>query len=69
MMRDDLLATGQVDHADDFEWELYIIDDAETLNAFAAPGGYIWIYTGILKYLSEDDYFAGVLGHELAHAA
>jgi predicted Zn-dependent protease len=67
-IRDDILASGDLDHADDFEWKLAIIDDDETLNAFAAPGGYIWVYTGILRFLDSDDQLAGVLGHEMAHA-
>jgi len=69
MVRDELLATGEVQYADEFDWEIYLIDDDETLNAFAAPGGYIWVYSGLIQYLEEDDYFVGVMGHEVAHAA
>ena len=69
MVTDELLATGEVRYADEFAWEVYLIDDDETLNAFAAPGGYIWVYSGLIQYLEEDDYFVGVMGHELAHAA
>jgi predicted Zn-dependent protease len=65
---DDILASGEVRYADEFAWEVYIIDDSETLNAFAAPGGYIFIYTGILKFLDQKDDFVGVMGHEMAHA-
>ena len=46
-----------------------IIDDDETLNAFCAPGGYIYVYTGLIKYLDSEDQLAGVMGHEMAHAA
>jgi beta-barrel assembly-enhancing protease len=67
-LRDEVLASEEILYRDEFAWELYIIDDDETLNAFAAPGGYIWIYTGILKYLTVEDHFVGVLGHEIAHA-
>src|SRR5690606_36932859 len=38
------------------------------LNAFATPGGYIYVYTGLIKYLDNVDALAGVLGHEIAHA-
>lgn len=68
-IRDEILASGQVDHADDFEWQTHIIDNDEILNAFAAPGGYIYVYTGLLKYIQVEDHFTGVLGHEIAHAA
>lgn len=67
-IRDTILATGEVTYADDFEWELYIIHDDETLNAFCAPGGYIYVYTGLIKFLEYEDELAGVMGHEIAHA-
>jgi beta-barrel assembly-enhancing protease len=64
----DILASGEVKHKNEFAWEIYLIDDPETLNAFAAPGGYIFVYTGLLKFLDNKDDFAGVMGHEMAHA-
>lgn len=67
-VRNKILNTGKVDFKDDFNWRLRIIHDDETLNAFCTPGGYIYIYTGILKFLESEDEFAGVLGHEIAHA-
>ncbi len=67
-VRDKILNTGKIDFKDDFQWRLRIIHDDSTLNAFCTPGGYIYIYTGILKYLDSEDQFAGVLGHEIAHA-
>lgn len=67
-MRDKMLNSGYIVHKDDFAWELYIIHDDNTLNAFVAPGGYIYIYTGLIKYLDSEDHLAGVLGHEIAHA-
>jgi predicted Zn-dependent protease len=39
------------------------------LNAFCTPGGYIYVYSGIIKYLDNEAEFAGVMGHEMAHAA
>lgn len=67
-IRDAILASGEVQHADDFEWKLYIIEDDDVLNAFCAPGGYIYVYTGLIKFLEYEDQLAGVLGHEIAHA-
>lgn len=37
------------------------------LNAFAIPGGYVFVFTGLLMNLDSEDEFAGVLAHELAH--
>ena len=68
-IRDKILNSGAVKHRDDFEWRIRIIQDDETLNAFCAPGGYIYVYTGIIKYLDDEYSLAGVLGHEIAHAA
>ena len=67
-VRDNILNSGEVDYKDDFDWGLRIIHDDSTLNAFCTPGGYIYIYTGILKFLESEDEFAGVLGHEIGHA-
>lgn len=67
-IRDTILATGEVTYAEDFEWELYIVHDDEVLNAFCAPGGYIYVYTGLIKFLEYEDELAGVMGHEIAHA-
>ena len=67
-IRDSILNGGEVYHKDDFAWEVKIIHDDEVLNAFAAPGGFIYVYTGLIKYLDTEDELAGVLGHEIAHA-
>ena len=62
------VVVGKVDFKDEFDWRLRIIHDDSTLNAFCTPGGYIYIYTGILKFLDSEDEFAGVLAHEIGHA-
>lgn len=67
-IRDEILNSGNVKHKDDFEWQIRIIEDDSTLNAFCTPGGYIYVFTGILKFLDSEDQLAGVMGHEIAHA-
>jgi predicted Zn-dependent protease len=67
-IKDKILASGKVKHKDDFPWEVRIIEDDSVLNAFCIPGGYIYVYTGIIKYLDSEDALAGVLAHEIAHA-
>lgn len=67
-IRDKILASGKLNHKNDFEWSVKIIKDDNTLNAFCTPGGYIYVYTGLMKYLDTEDQLAGVLGHEMAHA-
>ena len=63
-----ILNSGRVKHKDTFPWQIKIIDDPKTLNAFCTPGGYIYVYTGLIKYLDSEDQLAGVMGHEIAHA-
>lgn len=67
-IRDNILNSGKVTYKNEFEWSIKIIHDDETLNAFAAPGGYIYVYTGLIKFLDTEAQLAGVLGHEIAHA-
>ena len=67
-MVDEILNSGEVLHKDDFAWSFKIIENDTVLNAFAAPGGYIYVYTGLIKYLDDASQLAGVLGHEIAHA-
>ncbi len=64
-----ILNSGKVKHRDKFVWQVKIIDDDKTLNAFCTPGGYIYVYTGLIKFLDSEDELAGVMGHEIAHAA
>jgi predicted Zn-dependent protease len=67
-IRDSILNTGLITYDDRFEWKVYIIHNDSVLNAFAAPGGYMYFYTGIIKYLDNEAQFAGVMAHEMAHA-
>jgi predicted Zn-dependent protease len=64
-----ILNTGKVQYRNEFAWEVKIINDPNTLNAFCAPGGYIYVYTGLIKFLDTEDQLMGVMGHEIAHAA
>lgn len=57
-----------------FHYEFHIVrpkdkDLAEDVNAFSLPGGYIYVYEGLIKFAESDDELAGVLAHEIAHAA
>ncbi len=52
----------------DLPYEFHVIESDE-VNAFSLPGGFVYLYTGILNALPSDDAVAFLLGHELAHAA
>jgi predicted Zn-dependent protease len=49
-----------------FDYQFTILD-SPSINAFALPGGYIYVTRGLLALISSEAELAGVLGHELAH--
>ncbi len=60
-----ILASGHLNRKDYFDWTIRIIDE-DVLNAFAAPGGYLYFYTGLMVYLDNEAQLAGVMAHEIA---
>ncbi|MCB1308361.1 MAG: M48 family metallopeptidase [Leptospiraceae bacterium] len=50
-----------------YKFEFHLLDDAETVNAFALPGGQIFMTEGLYKLLDTDEEIAGVLAHEVGH--
>lgn len=53
-------------HRADLDFQFTLLDSPE-VNAFALPGGYIYITRGLLAYLNSEDELAAVLGHEIGH--
>ena len=49
-----------------FQYSFFVVRDPQ-INAFAVPGGYIYVHSGLLSAVGNDDELAGVLGHEVAH--
>ncbi len=50
-------------------WEVKVIDDPKTVNAFCMAGGKMAVYTGLIQQIQpSDDELAQVMGHEIAHA-
>ncbi len=48
------------------QWRFYIVDSKE-VNAFAVPGGYVYVNRGLIERTQRMDQLAGVLGHEIGH--
>ena len=63
-----VLDSGKLQYRNEFPWDVKIIKDDQTRNAFATPGGHIYVYSGLIKYLDNETQLAGVIGHEIAHA-
>ncbi|KAK4449119.1 peptidase family M48-domain-containing protein [Podospora aff. communis PSN243] len=63
VMRKLIPFSGMADEA----WEIFVIEDPHTANAFVLPGGKVFVFSGILPLARTDDALAAVLGHEIAH--
>ena len=53
-------------HRPSLPWSFTIVD-SPAINAFALPGGYVYVTRGLLAYLDDESELAGVLGHEIGH--
>lgn len=59
-------ALAKTSHRPTLPWTFTVVD-ASAINAFALPGGYIYITRGILPFLKDEAELANVIGHEIAH--
>ena len=57
---------ARASHRPHLPWTFTIVD-SPAINAFALPGGYVYLTRGILAYLDDESELAGVLGHEIGH--
>jgi len=53
-------------HRPDLPFKFTLLDSPE-VNAFALPGGYVYVTRGIMAYMSKESHLAGVIGHEIGH--
>src|SRR5690606_32382452 len=51
----------------DTDYHVHVIDDPKVVNAFATPGGHLYVYTGLLLTADNESEVMGVLAHELGH--
>jgi predicted Zn-dependent protease len=61
-------AIGKISHRPNLQYHFRILD-TPVINAFAVPGGYIYVTRGILAQFNNEAELAGVLGHEIGHVA
>jgi len=57
---------AKASHRPNLPWQFTIVD-SPVVNAFAVPGGYVYLTRGILEYMNNEAELAGVLGHEIGH--
>jgi len=57
---------AQQSHRPQLKWQFTVVDSPD-VNAFALPGGYVYITRGIMAYLNSEAELAGVIGHEIGH--
>jgi predicted Zn-dependent protease len=57
---------AKLSHRSQLPWTFTVLDSAE-INAFALPGGFIYITRGLMAYLDSEAELAGVIGHEIGH--
>ncbi|MGA0609009.1 M48 family metalloprotease [Caldimonas sp. KR1-144] len=53
-------------HRANLQWTFTVLDSPE-INAFALPGGYVYVTRGIMAYMESEADLAGVMGHEIGH--
>lgn len=59
---------GALSHQPELDYSVKVLD-SPVVNAFAVPGGYVYLSRGILAYLNDEAELAGVMGHEIGHIA
>jgi len=62
------IAIGKISHRPTLEYHFRVLD-SPVINAFAVPGGYVYLTRGIIAQLNNEAELAGVIGHEMGHIA
>lgn len=64
---DQIANTVYVQNRSEFDWKVSILKNDEELNAFILPGGHLYIYSGLLKFLHGEHELVGMMAHEMAY--
>lgn len=62
-----LNVSPKIEYKKTFPYNFQVINDT-IVNAFCTPGGYIYVYTGLMKFVDNEATLAGIVAHEIAHA-
>ncbi len=66
-MGKEILNSPKIKKRSIYPYNFQIINDT-IINAFCTPGGFVYVYTGLIRFLDNESALAGVVGHEIAHA-
>lgn len=61
------LVANSIARQSEYKYEFHLLKDERTINAFALPGGQIFITYALFSKLKNEDQLAGILGHEIGH--
>lgn len=64
----EILKSKYIEYKNVFKYKIDVIDNDNVVNAFCIPGGIIYVYTGLLKFVDNEATLAAVIAHEIAHA-
>ena len=57
----------KIEYKNIFPYTFQVINDT-IVNAFSTPGGFVYVYTGLMKFIDNEATLVGIVGHEIAHA-
>lgn len=66
-VRDIVMRVAKAAHAENEPWHTYVLEGDSVVNAAATRGNHVFVWTGILHTVSNDDQLATVIAHELGH--
>jgi predicted Zn-dependent protease len=62
-----ILQSDDILHRNELAWKITLLDNDTIYNAFCTPGGFIFVYTGLMNFVESEDELAGIIAHEVAH--
>jgi beta-barrel assembly-enhancing protease len=60
-------SSPKIEYKNIFPYTFQVVNDT-IVNAFCTPGGFVYVYTGLMKFIDNEATLVGIIGHEIAHA-
>jgi len=65
---DEILKSPEIKNKTVFKYNITVLDRTDVINAFSLPGGNLFIYKGMLRFIDDEATLAAVIAHEIAHS-